>query len=256
MSSPKLTRESEGRLRGKWWKSKHGWNIEQGKCISHPRNAALCSRKTGNIWECDGAPHHRATTPSMALAVGGWMRLVHLATEILRLHFFGRLELRYGLARGWLQSLIFDTENQNAQKKQNFTKYVHFQMNEKWPKNAVFHYLSSGASIDLALPRSNLEPGSLSVHLLPAWGNKKDQVGLTSTARLISIIAGCWSVAKTGVVDLSSSGATSVRLDSNLVFKFCRKNRKIVHGRLYLGRRKGEKIRQIVLQGWEASWAK
>lgn len=41
-------------------------------------------------------------------------------------------------------------------------------MNEKWPKNAVFHYLSSGASIDLALPRSNLEPGSLSVHLLPA----------------------------------------------------------------------------------------
>jgi hypothetical protein len=87
--------------------------------------------------------------------------------------------------------------NQNAQKKQNFTKYVHFQMNEKWPKNAVFHYLSSGASIDLALPRSNLEPGSLSVHLLPAWGNKKDQVGLTSTARLISIIAGCWSVAKT-----------------------------------------------------------
>ena len=126
-------------------------------------------------------PHHRATTPSMALAVGGcgWCiwRLI-----FLRLHFFGRLELRYGLARGWLQSLIFDTGMHK--KHQNFTKYVHFQMNEKWPKNAVFHYLSSGASIDLALPRSNLEPGSLSVHLLPAWGNKKDQVGLTSTARL------------------------------------------------------------------------
>ena len=61
------------------------------------------NRTWNEDWEYLGmrrCPHHRATTPSMALAVGGWMRLVYVATEILRLHFFGRLELRYGLARG------------------------------------------------------------------------------------------------------------------------------------------------------------